>query len=106
VDEQRDLLPFLADLEDIFVIDHMGYLTEPDPQFEPRLLALLAQGSCWIKLSGAYRVAKSKPLSSVAPWGRALVAARPGVHHRFRVVTGARTGTSRPRRLRRFRRLP
>jgi predicted TIM-barrel fold metal-dependent hydrolase len=74
----RDLLPFLADFEDTFVIDHMGYLTEPDPDFERRLLALLAQGSCWIKLSGAYRVARDKPLSSVGPWGRALVAARPG----------------------------
>jgi len=73
----RDLLPFLADLEDTFVIDHMGYLTESDPEFDQRLLAVLAQGSCWIKLSGAYRVAKNKPLSSVAPWGRALVAARP-----------------------------
>ena len=73
----RDLLPFLADLEDTFVIDHMGYMTEADPDFERRLLALLTQGSCWIKLSGAYRVAKHKPLSSVAPWGRALVAARP-----------------------------
>jgi len=73
----RDLLPFLADLEDTFVIDHMGYLTESDPDFERRLLAVLAQGSCWIKLSGAYRVAKDKPLSSVAPWGKALVAARP-----------------------------
>ena len=73
----RDLLPFLADLEDTFIIDHMGYLTESDPEFDLRLLAVLAQGSCWIKLSGAYRVAKNKPLSSVAPWGRALVAARP-----------------------------
>jgi len=73
----RDLLPFLAGLEDTFVIDHMGYLTESDPEFDRRLLAVLAQGSCWIKLSGAYRVAKNKPLSSVAPWGRALVAARP-----------------------------
>jgi predicted TIM-barrel fold metal-dependent hydrolase len=73
----RDLLPFLADLEDTFVIDHMGYLTESDPDFECRLLAILSQGNCWIKLSGAYRVAKAKPLSSVAPWGRALVTARP-----------------------------
>jgi 2-pyrone-4,6-dicarboxylate lactonase len=73
----RDLLPFLADLEDTFVIDHLGYLTDPDPDVERRLLAVLAQGSCWIKLSGAYRVAKAKPLSSVARWGRALVAARP-----------------------------
>ena len=30
----RDLLPFLADLEDTFVIDHMGYMTESDPEFE------------------------------------------------------------------------
>jgi predicted TIM-barrel fold metal-dependent hydrolase len=73
----RDLLPFLADLEDTFVIDHMGYMTESDPEFERRLLALLAQGSCWIKLSGPYRVAKNKPLSSVTPWARALAAARP-----------------------------
>ena len=73
----RDLLPFLADLEDTFVIDHLGYMTEADPDFERRLLALLTQGSCWIKLSGAYRVAKARPLSSVTPLGRALVAARP-----------------------------
>jgi predicted TIM-barrel fold metal-dependent hydrolase len=73
----RDLLPFLADLEDTFVIDHMGYMTESDPDFERRLLAVLAQGSGWIKLSGPYRVAKDKPLSSVTPWARALVDARP-----------------------------
>ena len=73
----RDLLPFLADLEDTFVIDHMGYLTESDPDFERRLLTLMTQGSCWIKISGAYRVAKAKPLSSVTPWARALVAVRP-----------------------------
>ena len=73
----RDLLPFLADLEDTYVIDHLGYMTESDPDFERRLLAVLAHGSCWIKLSGAYRVAKYKPLSSVAPWGKALVGARP-----------------------------
>jgi predicted TIM-barrel fold metal-dependent hydrolase len=73
----RDLLPFLADLEDTFVIDHMGYMTEADAEFDQRMLDLLGLGSCWIKLSGAYRVAKDKPLSSVAPWGRALVAARP-----------------------------
>lgn len=72
-----DLLPLLADLEDTFVIDHMGYLAESDPEFDRLPLAVLAQGSCWIKLSGAYRVAKNKPLSSVAPWDRALVAARP-----------------------------
>jgi len=73
----RDLLPFLEGLEDTFVIDHMGYLTESDPEFDRRLLALLSQGSCWVKLSGPYRVAKDKPLSQVAPLGRALAATRP-----------------------------
>ena len=32
---------------------------------------------CWIKLSGPYRIAKKKPLASVAPVGRALVERRP-----------------------------
>jgi 2-pyrone-4,6-dicarboxylate lactonase len=74
----RDLLPFLADYRDTFVIDHMGHMTEPDPEFDRRLLALLSQGNCWIKLSGPYRVAVDKPLSHVAPLGRSLVATRPG----------------------------
>jgi 2-pyrone-4,6-dicarboxylate lactonase len=75
----RDLLPFLADLDDTFVIDHMGYLIEADgltqADFE-RLLGVLAYGKCWVKLSGPYRIAKNKPLASVEPIGRALVAAR------------------------------
>ena len=76
----RDLLPFLAELEDNFVIDHMGYMLEgeglTDSDFE-RLLGVLRQGSCWIKLSGPYRIAKQRPLSSVAHVGRALVTTRP-----------------------------
>jgi 2-pyrone-4,6-dicarboxylate lactonase len=76
----RDLLPFLADFEDTFVIDHMGYMLEADgltrDDFD-RLLGILKQGSCWIKLSGPYRIAKYKPLRSVAPLGHALVATRP-----------------------------
>lgn len=75
----RDLLPFLADLEDPFVIDHMGYMLEADGLTQAdfsRLLGVLGQGSCWIKLSGPYRIAKSRPLSSVGPLGRALVSTR------------------------------
>ena len=73
----RDLLPFLASFEDTFVIDHLGHLTEPDPEFDRRLLTLLGQGTCWIKLSGPYRVAQDRPLSDVAPLARALVATKP-----------------------------
>lgn len=76
----RDLLPFFADFEDTFVIDHMGYMKESDgltkADFE-RLVAVLAGGHCYLKLSGPYRLAKDKPLSSVEPIGRALVEARP-----------------------------
>ena len=76
----RDLLPFLADLEDPFVIDHMGYMLEADGLTQAdsdRLLGVLGLGSCWIKLSGPYRIAKSRPLSYVTPVGRALVSTRP-----------------------------
>jgi len=73
----RDLLPFFGDYQDTFVIDHMGLMTESDPEFGRRLHALLGQGRCWIKLSGPYRVAKDGPLSHVAPLARSLVATRP-----------------------------
>jgi 2-pyrone-4,6-dicarboxylate lactonase len=76
----RDLLPFLADFDDTFVIDHMGYMLEADgltaADFD-RLLRVLEQGRCWIKLSGPYRIAKHKPLSSLQSLGRSLVATRP-----------------------------
>ncbi len=76
----RDLLPFFEDFEDVFVIDHMGYMKESDGLTQAdfdRLVRVLDGGSCYIKLSGAYRIAKDKPLSSVKPLGRALVEARP-----------------------------
>jgi 2-pyrone-4,6-dicarboxylate lactonase len=76
----RDLLPFLAELEDTFVIDHMGYMTENEGATEAdfeRLLDVLRLGRCYVKLSGAYRVAGGKPLSAVEPLGRALVQTRP-----------------------------
>ncbi|HET6293394.1 MAG TPA: amidohydrolase family protein [Kribbella sp.] len=77
----RDLLPFLADFDEPYVIDHMGYMKEEDgltPADADRLLAVLRDnGNCWIKLSGPYRIAKGKPLSSVQELGSALVKTRP-----------------------------
>jgi 2-pyrone-4,6-dicarboxylate lactonase len=76
----RDLLPFLAELEDTFVIDHMGYMIESEGATEAdfeRLLDVLRLGSCYVKLSGAYRIARDEPLPVVEPLGRALVQARP-----------------------------
>jgi predicted TIM-barrel fold metal-dependent hydrolase len=76
----RDLLPFLADFDEPFVIDHMGYMKESDgltPADADQLLEVLRDnGNCWIKLSGPYRIAKDKPLSSVQQLGEALVRTR------------------------------
>jgi len=77
----RDLLPFLADFDEPFVIDHMGYMKEEDgltSADSERLLDVLRDNdNCWIKLSGPYRIAKGRPLSTVRELGQALVATRP-----------------------------
>ena len=76
----RNLLPFLADLEDTFVIDHLGYMKASDGLTDAdfgRLLEVLKGGNCYVKLSGPYRIAQEEPLSTVENLGRALVEARP-----------------------------
>ena len=74
----RDLLPFLETFEDTFMIDHMGYMTEEEgltAADSERMRKVFADNeNCWIKLSGAYRIAKDRPLSSVGNLGRSLVA--------------------------------
>ena len=49
-------------------------LTDRDAE---RLLDVLRHGCAWFKLSGPYRIAKGRPVGSVAPLGRALVQTRP-----------------------------
>jgi predicted TIM-barrel fold metal-dependent hydrolase len=68
----RELLPFLAAFEDTFVIDHIGYKADFD-----QLASIMDSGYCYVKLSGAYRVAGDKPLATVAPLATALVEAYP-----------------------------
>jgi len=76
-----DLDGLLATLGGTVVIDHMG---QPDvhagvdaPAFRT-LLRALADGRCWVKLSGAYRLSQSHPgYPEVTPFARALVAANP-----------------------------
>ncbi len=74
------LLPQLGDLPVPYVVDHLGYMKQTDglgAAGTAGLLSALDDGNCWIKLSGAYRVAAGEPLSVVAPLGRALVETRP-----------------------------
>jgi predicted TIM-barrel fold metal-dependent hydrolase len=76
----RDLLGFLATLEVDFVIDHMGYMLEEDGLTQAdflRLLDLMRTGRCWLKLSGPYRIAKTRGYEAVAHLAKAIVAAAP-----------------------------
>lgn len=76
----RDLLPFLADLNADFVIDHMGYMLESDgltnADFD-RLLEAIRGGRGWIKLSAPYRLAKDGNFDRLRPMARALIEAAP-----------------------------
>lgn len=76
----RDLIDYLATLEIDYVIDHMGYMLEEDGLTEAdfdRLLALMKQGRCWIKLSAPYRLAKKRGMEAVNEIAKAIVAAAP-----------------------------
>jgi predicted TIM-barrel fold metal-dependent hydrolase len=76
----RDLIPALAELESDFVIDHMGYMLESDgltrADFD-RLLAVVARGHGWMKLSGPYRLAKDGNYERLRPLAQAIVDAVP-----------------------------
>ena len=76
----RDLLPFLAELDADFVVDHMGYMLESDgltrTDFD-RLLKVIALGRGWIKLSAPYRLARDGNFARLQPLAAAVTAAAP-----------------------------
>ena len=82
VSEFSDLRATLGALPVEVVIDHMGHMPTSigvdHPGFRD-MLALLAEGRCWVKLSGAYRItcAEDLPYDDVTPYARALVQANP-----------------------------
>ena len=72
----RDLVGFFRTLRIDFVIDHMGYMLEEDglkSQDFAALLNLLDTGHCYLKLSGAYRIAKTRGYDFVEPVAKAIV---------------------------------
>lgn len=76
----RDLIHFLGTLQIDFVIDHMGYMLEEDglrSEDFSALLDLLGGGHCYLKLSGAYRIAKLRGYEYVEPVARAIVERAP-----------------------------
>jgi predicted TIM-barrel fold metal-dependent hydrolase len=75
------LAPAIRDLEVPVVVDHMGAvdgrLAESRPGFDA-LLRLLADGRCWVKVSGANRVSRQDSgYEDAVPVMQALVAANP-----------------------------
>lgn len=78
------LRPWLERFEVPVVIDHMG---RPGPdEVDPanprmrRLIGLVREGACFVKLSAPYRLSgTSPPWPDVTPLARALLAARPEV---------------------------
>jgi 2-pyrone-4,6-dicarboxylate lactonase len=76
----RDLIPFFRTLQIDFVIDHMGYMLEEDglrSEDFSALLDLLGSGHCYLKLSGAYRIAKHRGYEFVEPVAKAIVERAP-----------------------------
>jgi 2-pyrone-4,6-dicarboxylate lactonase len=76
----RDLIPFFRTLQIDFVIDHMGYMLEEDglrSEDFSALLVLLGCGHCYLKLSGAYRIAKRRGYEFVEPVAKAIVERAP-----------------------------
>jgi predicted TIM-barrel fold metal-dependent hydrolase len=76
-----DLDGLLRALGTTVVIDHMGHphvAQGPQTPAFRTLLRALADGRCWVKLSGAYRLSQQHPAyAEVTPFARALVAANP-----------------------------
>lgn len=83
----RELIPYMAEFETDFVVDHMGYMLESDgltrADFD-RLVQAMKQGRGWMKLSGPYRVAKDLDYAKLQPLAETIVAELPG-----RVIWGS-----------------
>jgi predicted TIM-barrel fold metal-dependent hydrolase len=82
VHEYLNLATRLRSLAVPSVIGHLGYMSSSEGVGNEgfrRFLDLVAEGRCWVKLSGAYRVTTGEhaPYPDVAPLARALIDTRP-----------------------------
>lgn len=79
--DMRELAPRIRTLPVPVVVDHMGHMAVTKgldhPGFQA-LLALVADGLSWIKLSGNYRISSQAPeFADAIPFARALIEAAP-----------------------------
>ena len=82
VDQTPEFLELARSLPTDIVVGHLGYMrTErglDSPGYQ-QFLDLVAEGRCWVKLTGPYRITGTNlpPYSDVAPFARALIGRRP-----------------------------
>jgi 2-pyrone-4,6-dicarboxylate lactonase len=79
----EELLPVFARMRCPVSIAHMGMFRAERGADQPgfrKLLELLRHGDgrCWVKLTGAYRMASAPDFADAAPMAQALIAAAPG----------------------------
>jgi 2-pyrone-4,6-dicarboxylate lactonase len=82
VDAVADIEEVFADFPVDIVLGHLGYLHAerggPEHPGFQALLRLLAAGSCWVKLTGPYRISNgAPPYADTRPFADALVATAP-----------------------------
>jgi 2-pyrone-4,6-dicarboxylate lactonase len=76
----RDLIGFFRTLKIDFVIDHMGYMREEEGLKSndfAELLTLLDGNHAYLKLSGAYRIARNRDYEVIGPIAKAIVERAP-----------------------------
>lgn len=82
VETFEDIEAVLAASQVPVVFGHLGYTNArkgvKDPGFQ-RFLAAFAEGKCWVKLTGAYRISTmdGPPYTDIADMARALIMANP-----------------------------
>ncbi len=76
-----ELSPRIRALPTPVVIDHIGHMATEHGIMHPgfqELVRLTAEGVCWVKLSGNYRISSAGfPFADAIPFAKALVAANP-----------------------------
>ena len=82
VDEAADFVALARSLPTDVVVGHLGYMPVGRGLDEPgyrAFLGLVEAGSCWVKLTGPYRISQDAdlPYADVEPFARRLAALRP-----------------------------
>ena len=73
----RELFPVLRRLKAPYSLAHMGLFPAEDGVPRDFVKFALENPSCWVKLSGAYRISSAPGFSDAAPLARALIEAAP-----------------------------